>query len=100
MFNVTLQFMPAESFTVVGCYGKVKWISLSLVFGSCRIVEWIDLSLSLSLSLEGPLRKSGVHGNMCRGITSIYDVVKANVRACGDLTHSIRCPSALNQEEV
>ena len=37
---------------------------------------------------------------MFRAITSMYNVVKAKVRAGGDLTESFMCPSGLKQGEV
>ena len=43
------------------------------------------------------LRKNGVNGKMFRAITSMYNVVKAKVRAGGDLTESFMCPSGLKQ---
>ena len=46
------------------------------------------------------LRKNGVNGKMFRAITSMYNVVKAKVRAGGDLTESFMCPSGLKQGEV
>ena len=43
------------------------------------------------------LRKSGVNGKIFRAITSMYNAVKAKVRAGGDLTESFMCPSGLKQ---
>ena len=37
---------------------------------------------------------------MFRAITSMYNAVKAKVRAGGDLTESFMCPSGLKQGEV
>jgi len=45
-------------------------------------------------------KKSGVNGKMFRAITSMYNAVKAKVRAGGDLTESFMCPSGLKQGEV
>ena len=41
-----------------------------------------------------------MNGKMFRAITSMYNVVKAKVRAGGDLTESFMCPSGLKQGEV
>ena len=46
------------------------------------------------------LRKNGVNGKMFRAIISMHNVVKAKVRAGGDLTESFMCPSGLKQGEV
>ena len=51
-------------------------------------------------NLRRILRKNGVNGKMFRAITSMYNVVKAKVRAGGDLTESFMCPSGLKQGEV
>ena len=41
-----------------------------------------------------------MNGQMFRAITSMYNVVKAKMRAGGDLTESFMCPSGLKQGEV
>ena len=46
------------------------------------------------------LRKNGVNGKMFRVITSMYNVVKAKVRAGCDLTEFFMYPSGLKQGEV
>lgn len=46
------------------------------------------------------LRKNGLHGKMYGAITSMYDVVKARVRAGGDLTEAFVCPLGVKQGEI
>ena len=46
------------------------------------------------------LRKNGIHGRMYNAIVSMYEVVKAKVRANGEVTDSFDCPRGVKQGEV
>ena len=50
--------------------------------------------------LWSTLRESGVKGKQLRAITSMHNVVKAKVRAGGDLMDSFMCPNGLKQGEI
>jgi hypothetical protein len=46
------------------------------------------------------VRKNGINGKMYRALVSMYDIVKARVRANGDMSDSFDCPRGVKQGEV
>ena len=46
---------------------------------------------------ETQKKKNGLKGKMYLAITSMYNVVKSNIRSGNDITESFMCPRGLNQ---
>ena len=79
-------------------------VQKQLLYHKKLYVAFIDFRKAFDsvvrVNLWHVLKKRGIHGKMYNAITSIYHVVKARVRAGGELSDAFMCPLGLKQGEV
>ena len=90
--------------TIDHLFTLVAMIQRQLLYHRKLYVAFIDFKKAFDSvvrsKLWGILRRNGVKGRMYKAITSMYNAVKAKVRAGGELSDSFMCPRGLKQGEI